>query len=246
MRVASILSLVFASSLVVACSGDNGSSTTDDGGTNDGGGTTDGGTTDGGATDGGTTDGGTTDGGGADGGVLNCANAKPVVLTIGSCSTLTACGGDPTGTWNYTQGCLADPFAQAKKTCQALNVTQQTATVQGCIQFAGNLVGRNVKVSYSASATFPLACALGDCANAETALKGYFQTATCTKSTTECNCTVASTYTTTGGDTYSTANNQIVTGAGDHYDFCVNGTSLGYSHVSGSAQEPGNYTLTKQ
>jgi hypothetical protein len=232
------LSCMGAAAIFLAACG--GSSTTLDGGT-DSGPSNDGGGTDGQTNDGGGTDGQTNDGG------SNC-NAATVNLTFGNCPADPTCGGTiADGTYDYTTGCLPDPWAQAGTNCQGLQVTNQQGTVKGCVTFAGSLVTRDVQAAYSATLGVPTACLLGGtCTQLQTLLANYFPTATCSASSTGCTCDVSSSYTGTGTGTYSTSNNQIVTSANNHYDYCVNGTAMDVQWKSGPNAEPGVYTLTKQ
>jgi len=211
----------------------------DDGGTgSDGGSNSDAATSDGG---------GGNDGGGNPEAGLSC-NAQTVNLTFSGCPAAPTCGGTIVdGVYDYMAGCIADPWAQAKQNCQSLQVSNEQGTVKGCITFAGGTAMRNVQSSYSATLAVPSSCLFnGTCAQLEGALKAYFPTATCAAATTGCTCNVSSSYSGIGAVTYTTTNNQVVTSANNHYDYCVNGMSLGMRWASGPNPEPGIYTLTKQ
>lgn len=184
---------------------------------------------------------------GADGSGGGC-NASAINLTFGNCPTRPACGGAiASGTYTYTAGCIADPWLQAKNLCQSLVVSNEKGTVKACLTFTSGNVARDVQSSYMATLDVPKACLFtASCSQLETNLKPYFTTAACAASVTGCTCTVSSSYSATGGSSYTTTNNQIVTGAGNHYDYCVNGNAMDAEWASGPNREPGVYTLTKQ
>ena len=64
--------------------------------------------------------------------------------------------------------------------------------------------------------------------------------------TTGCKCDVSASYAGQGSGTYTTSNDQVVTSANNHYDYCVGSGSIDMQWVSGPNAEPGVYTLTKQ
>lgn len=179
---------------------------------------------------------------------LGGCNAPPINLTFTGCPAKPTCGGAiADGTYYYTTGCIPDPWAQAKQACQALQVSNETGTVKACVNFAGGIVSRNVQSSYSATLMIPTACLLGGtCMQAETNLKNFFTTASCSQAALGCNCMVSSTYVGTGATTFTTANNQLTTGQNNVYDYCAMGNMLGMQFNSGPNREPGVYTLMKQ
>lgn len=251
--------LALLSSALLACGSSGSTSTADAGGTTDGptseaapgdgsGSSSGGSTTDGGG-DGAPSDGSMLGDTGAnpDGAIPDCT-APSVSLTFANCPPEPTCGGTIVdGTYFYTAGCLNDPWAQAKMTCPSLQVTNQQGAVKGCVSFTASIVARDVTSNYSATATFPTACLAGStCTQLQTLLLTYFQKATCTAASGGCSCDVSSTYSSQAAGAFTTSNNQIVTSAGNHYDYCMNGNDMGISYLSGPTPEPGNYTLTKQ
>ena len=144
---------------------------------------------------------------GADGGVspdagLGC-NAATVNLTFANCPAAPTFGGTIVdGTYDYTTGCIADPWTQAKQNCPTLQVSNEQGTVKGCITFASNVVTRNVQSTYSATLDVPTSCLLGgSCQQLQGALKAYFTTAECSPASTGCTCNVSSSYSGVGGAT---------------------------------------------
>jgi hypothetical protein len=170
-------------------------------------------------------------------------------VQVGNCPAFTACGGQVDGTWDYTGGCLPDPFLDAQAACSSIMVQNQTASIQGRVSFAGGKVTRNGVFSYTSSATVPKVCAdtFGGCSSISAVIKTQagFDKSYCT-GTGDCACTFSITRTDTSTDTYTTASNQITTGSGDAYDYCVAGLKLDYSHVSGPSTEKGVFELTHE
>ncbi len=229
------------SALLLACGG----ATTNLG---DAGGGDSGTTSDGSLADVATSDGG----GGPDSGNGDSAapcNAQKVNLTFTNCPAAPTCGGAIVdGTYDYTTGCIPDPWAQAKTYCPTMQVSNEQGTVQGCITFASGLATRDVQSSYSATLDVPSACLVGGttCAKLQGYLAPYFTSATCSPTTGGCSCSVSTQYAGQGAVTYTTSNNQVVTSTNNHYDYCMGTGSIDMQWVSGPNPEPGIYTLTKQ
>ena len=250
--------MIVAATLVFACGGSDAVSV-DAGGSDSGGGGNDG--TSGGdvttpppdgsspadaGSDGTTvTDGGTT----LDGGVP---------IQIGNCSTFTACGGNVVGTWDYTGGCVADPFANNQ--CTTLVVHSQSASMKGTITFASDggasgQVTRNLQASYDANITVPSSCTYKQsCTN----IAGYLQqaspgaTVTCTTNSQQgCDCSYSAVFTDQSTRPYTIQGTDLLVGQGapnqiDHYAYCVQGTSMQYQHTQGPTPDTGIYNLTHQ
>ena len=173
------------------------------------------------------------------------ATNAAVVKIDGTCPAANPCGGNPSGTWDYTSGCIGDVFEQARNACPGLDTTQAKVTVKGSLFFTGtNALKRNATVTISGSIKFPQSCTQGQCAAIEDGLKGSFDTVSCTGST-DCTCTVSDTDSETDGTTYSVAGNTITTADGETYDFCINGSSFEYKGKSAGSEE-GIWTLKKR
>ncbi|HEY1957105.1 MAG TPA: hypothetical protein VGH28_15905 [Polyangiaceae bacterium] len=176
------------------------------------------------------------------------AEASAITITVGSCPALSPCGGDVTGTWTLTGGCVDDPLTAAKSACPTLVVGSETATGSGTVTFAGGIVTRSYTSHYGMDITIPDACLQGaTCAQAQAAYQAYIPNTTCNAVTNGCECTGSLDTTASQGSSYTTSNDEIVTGGGDHYDYCVNasGGQMQYHHVSGPTADFGSYTLTK-
>jgi hypothetical protein len=202
---------------------------------------------DGGGSESSTGDGGGTDGSTNDGSMSTC-NGPSIDLTFTGCPTRPNCGGMiAPGTYHYTSGCIADPWARAKMLCPQLMVTEQKGTVKGCLTFTNNYATRDVAATYGATLEYPTQCLLnGTCMQLETGLKMYFPTATCMTSTGGCSCKVSSTTSSMVGVGYTTMANQVVTTNNEKWDYCAMGNMLGMQWASGGVNEPGVYSLTKQ
>lgn len=222
--------------LVAACGGDAVTSIPIDGGGSDA-------AADGPALDASTTDSGITfpDSGAGD--------PKIVDITFADkCPDVAACGGDVVGSWDLSDACVEGVWDEARKACPTLGVKKQSGTVQGRIVFGPNSLSRAVKFSFSATLSFPPAC-LGNasCSQVQGILLKSFNSATCTTATSGCDCDVGSTSTTTGsGESYSIQGNQLVGGNGNHFDYCVKGSSMTYRWASGPNPERSSYGLTKK
>ena len=170
-----------------------------------------------------------------------------ISITLGGCSAFTPCGGDVAGTWNLVAGCIDDPLATSKSLCPALVVNSETATGSGSVTFVGSIVTRSYTTHYAMDVTVPPAClTVYSCSQIQAGYQQYIANTSCATDTNgACRCTGSIDSNAQQGSTYTTSNNEIVTGGGDHYAYCVNGNTLQYKHVSGPTSEIGSYTLQK-
>jgi hypothetical protein len=184
-----------------------------------------------------------------DGSISSC-KAPVINLTFANCPPPPTCGGTVAdGLYYYTHGCINDPWAQAKQGCPALQVAEEKGTVKGCVTIAGPVVTRDVAATYGAKLTLPPQCTLmAPCPGVETFLKQYFTMASCVSGATpgSCVCTVSSQASEVATTTFTTQNNQIVTSTNNHFDYCVQGNTMGLRWASGPNMESGIYELTKQ
>jgi hypothetical protein len=159
---------------------------------------------------------------------------------------LTFCGGNPQGTYDYTGGCVADPFASLRTQCPTLDTSGVTVTVTGTIYFVGSALHRNVKLAATGTVNVPASCAAGQCAAAQAGLQGAGITATCTGSS-SCSCTISKTDTNTAATTFTISGNTLTTADGENYDICEKpGTGkLTYKGTS-TKSESGSWELTKR
>jgi hypothetical protein len=163
----------------------------------------------------------------------------------GSCTALAACGGAPTGTWDYTSGCVEDVFAKAREQCAGLDASAVDVRVKGSLFFSAAGLTRDASVTVSGSVVFPSSCALGQCETVESALKaGGFPTASCTGAS-SCTCAIDRTETTHDATTYTIDGSTVVTGDGERYSYCIEGGSLVYAGRSAGA-EVGTWKLARR
>ncbi len=174
------------------------------------------------------------------------ASAAPADVDIdGTCAALTACGGLPSGTWDYQAGCVEDVFAEVREQCPALDTSGMDVSVKGSLFFVGASVSRDATLSVSGSLVFPSSCALGECSTLGSLLKtkGY-STASCSGTTT-CTCSVEKTDVTKTTATFTTSGDQITLGSGETYSFCIAGDTLRYEGRS-AGSEVGVWTLARR
>ncbi len=185
----------------------------------------------------------------------NEAGAAPQSVDLdlsGTCPAFTPCGGDITGTWNYTGACLSDAFAEAKQQCPGLTATNAKGTLIGTITATATTLTRNVTVNAEASLTFPSSCLTdfgGDCSLLQAGINAKYKgKTTCTAGASgSCTCDFNGDISPSSQpDTYTVSGTQITTGSGDTYDFCVMGDQLEERKTAGSIPEPGIYTLKRQ
>ena len=166
------------------------------------------------------------------------------VVFDGTCSAFAACGGSPQGTYDYTAGCLTDAFAAAKAQCPTLDTTGADVKVKGSLHFLGPALSRDAVVTISGTIVVPSAGSAGQCATVETALKGAFDTVSCT-GIAACTCTIYNTEIVKSSSTFTVAGNTVTTGDGESYEICATAASLKYSGKS-LGSEDGHWELTKR
>lgn len=178
---------------------------------------------------------------------------------FGSCPALAACGGDPTGLFKVTSGCVDDTiFAGAKMQCPGLTVTNPKFQARGTILANATTITRKTDVKFTATFGIPKACKDGigagtTCADVATAimLGAGLDMATCTDAagaTGDCTCDVGSTTLDNTTDMYTTAGNVLTTGSGATartYDYCVMGGEVKYKETTAKTAVPALFTLTK-
>lgn len=171
--------------------------------------------------------------------------AANVTIASAACPVFQACGGSPQGTYDYTGGCLGDVFADARSQCPGLETSNVNATVQGSITFDGNALVRDATAHVTGSIFFPSSCSYGQCSSLETAIKGGFDSVSCSPKDGGCDCQIARTDHGTDATTFTIAGSTLTTADGDQYAICEQGSSLGYRGKSASAED-GTWTMKKR
>lgn len=195
---------------------------------------------------------GATDSGG--GGLLDVPfdgfiDAPKVPITFGTCPAFTPCGGDETGSWKVTGGCLSDEIlADVKAQCAGFTTSNETIEAKGTLDADGTNVIRRTQVTLKAKASIPKSCSpIADCAvialGAQTQLG--FDKATCVDGDggAVCDCDVEDTIVENSVGTYTKNGNTITTDAGDTFDYCVQGGKLSYKQTNGGADGGAAYPL---
>jgi hypothetical protein len=175
-------------------------------------------------------------GGGGDGVTLTKAT-----VCSGSYS---ACGGDPTGTWDLAGVCVegdlaasADAQLSSKYAACAGSITNATVAGGGSVTYSGGNATYDAKEELVSTLAYSPACvaAISSGAtlsasvctqvqsnlNAETNTKGN-----CSYDGSHCNCTMTVTNPDTVTHTFSVSGSTISESDGSSYQFCVNGSSM--------------------
>jgi len=164
------------------------------------------------------------------------------------CPAFSACGGSLEGTtWDYTSGCVDDPFGQAKQFCPSLQVQNPMGSGTGTLEFSGGKVTRKAKITTSATLVIPPACTMGviPCSTIQAQLANAGIQGTCTGSGGTCNCAVTQVDDIDEAGQYAVVGNTVVVNGSNEYDFCVQGAKMGHRAKDQKA-EPGTYELTKR
>jgi hypothetical protein len=225
--------------------GSNGVSGGDGSGSAQGGGSTSGSKGDGGASgEGGSSSSSSSDDGG---GSAQPVSTNPAAISFGSsCPGFNACGGDISGTWDYSGGCIADPFAAAKKQCPSATESNVSGNVVGTVNVFGNTIQRNAKATFTGTLTIPAECTMGaSCAIVQQTLKAGYDSVVCSGSA-SCDCVVSGHVDTGSVSTFTMNGNTVTTDDGSTYDVCVAGNMLTEHETDANAAEPGVFQLTKR
>ena len=173
-------------------------------------------------------------------------SSTPATITFGSCVAPAACGGDVQGTWDYSAGCVDDPFAAVKQQCPSATTSDVTGSITGTVNFVGDALYRKAKASFSGTITLPTACTMGaPCSAIQSAMTTAFDSVTCT-GTTSCDCKVTSHTDVDDAATFTVSGNTLTTNDGNTYDFCINGSQMTERQTNSNAAEPGNFQLKKR
>lgn len=173
-------------------------------------------------------------------------DAPEVTVTFGACPEFTACGGDETGSWKVTGGCLSEEvLADAKAACAGFTTSNEVIKAKGTVTADGANVVRQTQVKLTADAHIPASCTSavgGDCTLVALGAQAQlgFDKATCAAADggDGCDCSVEKTILEQSADTYTKNGNTITTGAGDTFDYCVAAGKLSYTQTNGQNPYP--------
>jgi hypothetical protein len=187
------------------------------------------------------------DGGGASSeGGPTPVSTNAASVSFGVCPTVAACGGDIHGVWDYTGGCIADPFAAFKKQCPSATESNVTGSIVGTVNVYGSTIERNGKASFSGTLTIPAECTMGaSCAIVQQTLKGAADSIVCSGST-SCDCVITGHVDTGSVTSFTQSGNTVTTDDGSTYDVCVAGGKMTEEETDANAAEPGVFELTKR
>lgn len=167
-------------------------------------------------------------------------------ITFGGCTDFTPCGGDPTGTWDYTAICIEDPFAALRGACGDITFEDVEGTARGRVTLDGATATRNVTVTTSATAIFGATCAIAGCGPIQTALAAAVDSASCAANAGGgCDCAISQTGGVAESSAYRVEGTQVITEDGT-YDFCVSGGSMQHRETGDEPDEPGIYGLSRR
>lgn len=172
----------------------------------------------------------------------------PATIVYGTCPAFTPCGGEATGTWTVTGGCLSDAtFAAVKQApCDGVQESDVVLKAAGTLTANGGKITRNTKVEMTAKLAVPKACAEqapgGSCAIFQYGLTTeiqpgtppFFDTATCTSNGAGgCNCNVSKTTAENTVNDYTASGNVLTTTDPTRtFDYCVQGTKISYKETT--------------
>ena len=181
-------------------------------------------------------------------------NAPEVTIKYGTpgdeCPAFTKCESDPTGTWKTTGGCVSSTlFDVGREKCPGFQESNVVIKAKGIITIGAANVSRQAKVTIGAHLVLPKSCSpIADCNVVAVGLKtqqfGAFDTATCVEEGgTNCACDVTKILADNSADTYTKTGGTMTTGAGETYDYCVAAGVLTYRKAdSNGDKEPATFT----
>jgi hypothetical protein len=164
--------------------------------------------------------------------------------TDGTCNAFTACGGNPTGTYDYQSGCVANVFASIRQSCPGLDTSGVVIKGKGTVYLDGVTLTRVISSHATGTVVFPQACNPVGCTALANALRPGFESITCT-GTTSCTCTISKRSVANDANTYTISGSTLTTGAGDRFEFCDKSGTIEYRGAGADADE-GTWTLKKR
>jgi hypothetical protein len=179
----------------------------------------------------------------------------PAVITLAfmpMCQTLTACGGDVTGSWEYTSGCVStDPLF--KQVCSTLTLSNLTGDSRGSVVFTATNVTRAITTNLAGTANIPVACTFGQsCTTVQAAVANAFKTVTCTAAASGCTCNFTYQAVTSDSVPYTKGTNQFTTepgtGNAKTYDYCIAGVTpvFTYRELGTTPRDPGVFLMGRK
>ena len=187
--------------------------------------------------------GGATIGGAFGTGRSQAGGATGSIDTANACSgTFTACGGDPSGTWDIVSVCVQGDlaavanasYATDSSECSSL-CTGATLTAQGSVTYNAGSLQPNAVLSISETLEMTASCytalvgttwSSSSCTSVAQMLDQQAgTTATCSSGSSGCDCAYT-TATPASTDTYTVNGNSLIASDGSVTEFCVQGSTM--------------------
>jgi len=164
----------------------------------------------------------------------------------GICSgTYSACGGDPTGTWNIAGMCtensvtsiLNGDYRSQASSCGDI-VKSASLTMTGTMTYSSGTITYNTNTVVTSNLLLSSTCIsdlAGSTVTVSASLCSALQTSmnssdgmsgTCSLSGSNCGCSLTQSISDSSSDTYTVSGSTITEGGGDSYDFCASGKSM--------------------
>jgi hypothetical protein len=196
----------------------------------------------------------------SDGGTAGLAGAGSTipVTFADSCGTLTPCGGDLTGTWEYTAVCVDYDFGEAAQAFCAEATVETSGSLSGTMTFTATTMRRVGELDLDATLHLPASCVQGtQCALVTVALSAMLSAQVddidCADATDGCECSLGRTQSVDESATYETTGSTLTTtgeaGAQRTFEYCVEGDTLTYLETTEGGTEiadPGISELTRR
>lgn len=175
---------------------------------------------------------------GEEAGAKEDAGPPPTVdISYGQCPAFTPCGGDVTGRWTVSGGCLSDDtFADFKEQyCPDLEEKDVVIKASGFVEAIATNLHQAMDIDLTANLVLPQTCldalGVGSCALVEVGLTTplqagmpTFDTAKCTAAAGGCDCAVAKKLSDETEGEYTISGNTLETDSGRKFDYCVSGS----------------------
>jgi hypothetical protein len=183
------------------------------------------------------------------------SGSGPVLIPATTCNgTFTACGGDPTGTWDIASICVEGDLTAAYNAemsadypaCGSTFISANVAGAGSVTYGAGNF-SFNATMQAAMSLAYTPDCVSAASGGATSSASTCGQTAatldnepetaaTCSYTGTNCNCSMTITHANTDSGLYTVSDSTIAESGGSTYTFCVNGnTMIQREQISGNA-----------
>ena len=170
-----------------------------------------------------------------DAGALGPPEWVPIdVLTMGTCTAFTPCGGDVVGTWDVTGACVEVPIPAALFDCPGATAVG-TGMARGRVTFNGTTAVRTSQSVVSVEVFVPTLCAgfIGGCSGLETMLQASVPDSACVTETAGCRCAARQYFEIDDADGYTIVGNEIVSATlGKRWAYCITGGTLLYEDTT--------------